>query len=495
MAKSLTTGHPAKIILLFTVPLLIGNVFQQLYGFADAFVVGRLIGIDALAAVGSTGGLSFLLLGFAWGMTAGLAIPTAQAFGAKDHAGVRRSVASGAIVTGVFAVLLTAIAVPVARPLLELMRTPPEILDDATLFIVVTFWGIGATMFFNFLSSTIRALGDSRTPLIFLAISCVLNVALVFLFIGSFGMGVDGAALATITSQLVSVLLCLWLIGKKMPILHLRRADWRVTKADVAVQLRLGLPMGFQSSIIAIGTLVLQYALNGLGAESIAAYTAAQKVDALAVAPMASFGLAIATFTAQNYGARAHARIRQGVRTTCTMSIIFSVVIAGVNIVFGPAMVRLFVGDNEAHVVELAHTYLILNGIFYVTLGLLFALRGTLQGLGKTFIPTLAGVMELVTRVAAALLLAKYFGFVGVALAGPLAWIGALIPLAISWAKQRRWLLAEERFHAADAARAVELQVPEPLVAVGITAEQTDPIVVAELDVQRADAEAPHTHG
>lgn len=494
MAKSLTAGHPAKIILLFTVPLLIGNVFQQLYGFADAFVVGRLIGIDALAAVGSTGGLSFLLLGFAWGMTAGLAIPTAQAFGANDHAGVRRSVAAGAIITGGFAVLLTAIAVPIARPLLVLMRTPPEILDDATLFIVVTFWGIGATMFFNFLSSTIRALGDSRTPLIFLAISCVLNVALVFLFIGSFGMGVDGAALATISSQLVSVLLCLWLISKKMPILRLTRADWRVTKAELTVQLRLGLPMGFQSSIIAIGALVLQYALNGLGAESVAAYTAAQKVDALAVAPLASFGLAIATFTAQNYGARAFERIRHGVRATCAMSIIFSLFIAGVNIAFGPSIIRLFVGDNEVHVVDLAQTYLIINGVFYIALGLLFAVRGALQGLGKTFIPTFAGVMELVTRVAAALILAKHFGFVGVALAAPLAWIAALIPVWISWVKQRHWLLDEERFHAADAARApVELHAPEPLVAVGITPEQTDPIVVAELDAQRALAETPHS--
>lgn len=495
MTKSLTAGSPAKIILLFTVPLLIGNVFQQLYGFADAFVVGRLIGIDALAAVGSTGGLSFLLLGFAWGMTAGFAIPTAQAFGAGDHAGVRRSVAAGALITGAFAVLLTAIAVPIARPLLELMRTPPEIIDDATLFIVVSFWGIGATMFFNFLASTIRALGDSRTPLIFLAISCVLNVALVFLFIATFGMGVEGAALATIASQLVSVVLCLWLIAKKMPILRLARADWRVTKADLLIQLRLGLPMGFQSSIIAIGTLVLQYALNGLGAESIAAYTAAQKVDALAIAPLASFGIAIATFTAQNYGARAHRRILQGVWVTCAMSVGFSLFIAGINIVFGPSMVRLFVGDHELHVVELAHTYLVLNGIFYIALGLLFALRGTLQGLGKTFIPTVAGVMELVTRVAAALILAKHFGFVGVALAAPLAWIAALIPVWVSWAKQRRWLLEEERFHALDAQRPrVDLHVPEPLLAIGLAPEQTDPLVVAELDAQRSDAEATDRH-
>jgi putative MATE family efflux protein len=483
MTKNLTTGHPAKIILLFTLPLLIGNVFQQLYGFADAFVVGRTISVDALAAVGSTGSLSFLLLGFAWGMTAGFAIPTAQAFGANDPEGVRRSVATGAILTGVFAVVLTAIAVPIARPLLEVMQTPPEIIDDATTFIVVTFWGIGATMFFNFLSNAIRALGDSRTPLIFLAIACVLNVVLVVVFIVTFGMGVEGAALATITSQLVSVLLCLWLVKAKMPILRLSRADWRVTRADLTTQLRLGLPMGFQSSIIAIGALVLQYSLNGLGAESVAAYTAAQKVDGLAVAPMASFGLALATYTAQNYGARAYARIRRGVFQTCLMSVGFSVAIAMINILFGPTLVRLFVGQGEEHVVELAQTYLVLNGVLYFVLGLLFAIRNTLQGLGRTFIPTLSGVMELATRVVAALVLAAHFGFAGVALAGPLAWIAATIPLWLSYRKQRNILRERELLAELEQPKVgdfldpdPDLRAPERPKAVGASAERADQI-------------------
>ncbi|WP_448062583.1 MATE family efflux transporter [Cellulomonas hominis] len=445
MTKNLTSGSPARLILLFTLPLLVGNVFQQLYGFADAFVVGRTIGLDALAAVGSTGGLSFLLLGFAWGLTAGLAIPTAHAFGAGDEAGVRRSVAAGALLTGAFAVLLTAIAVPVSRPLLELMRTPAEIIDDATLFIVVSFWGIAATMFFNFLSSTIRALGDSTTPLVFLVVASALNVALVVAFIRWFGMGVEGAALATITAQLVSVLACLWLIRARMPILHLTRQDWRVTGAEVREQLRLGLPMGFQASIIAIGTLVVQYALNGLGAEAVAAFTAAQRVDALAIAPLSSFGLALAMFVAQNYGARTYARIRLGVQRTCLMSVGFAMGIALVNIVFGPALVRMFVGQGEEHVVDLAHTYLVVNGMLYVALGLLFALRNSLQGLGQTVVPTVAGVMELVTRVAVALVLAPPLGFVGIALAAPFAWVAALTPVWISYARRRRWLIEEER--------------------------------------------------
>ncbi|WP_449385053.1 MATE family efflux transporter [Cellulomonas soli] len=445
MTTNLTLGRPARLILAFAVPLLIGNVVQQLYGFADAFVVGRTIGVDALAAVGATGGLSFLMLGFAWGLTSGLAIPTAHAFGAGDHAAVRRSVAAGAVLTAGFAVLLTAVAVPAARPLLELMHTPPEILADATVFIEVTFWGTAVTIAFNFLSSTIRALGDSRTPLVFLVVACGLNVALVFAFIQGLGMGVEGAALATVVSQLVSVLACLWLVRTRMPILRLSRADWRVSRADLAEQLHLGLPMGFQTSIIAIGTLVLQYAINGLGAQAVAAFTAAQRVDALAIAPMSSFGLALATFTAQNHGAQLHARIRQGVRQTCLITAAFSLGIAAVTILAGPALVRLFVGQGQEHVVDLAYVYLVSNGVLYVVLGLLFALRGTLQGLGRTVVPTVAGIMELFTRVAAALLLTGPLGFLGVSLAGPLAWVAAMIPLTLAWFRERRWLLEEER--------------------------------------------------
>lgn len=445
MTTNLTTGKPAKVILLFTLPLLVGNVFQQMYGLADAFVVGRILGIDALAAVGSTGGITFLLLGFAWGLTTGFAIPTAQAFGAGDPTSLRRSVASGTLLTGGFAVLLTAVAVPVARPLLELLRTPPQIVDDAYVFVVVAFWGIGAIMFFNFLSSTVRALGDSRTPLVVLALSCVLNVVLVVTFVAGMGMGVEGAALATITSQLASVLFCLRFVQRTMPMLHLSRDDWRVGRADLATQLRIGLPMAFQTSIIAIGTIVLQYALNGLGTEAVGAYTAAQKVDGLAMAPLASFGLAMATFTAQNYGARAYGRIRTGVVQTCLVSVGFALVIGLVNVLLGGHLVRLFVGPDQEHVAELAQTFLVVNGSLYVALGLLFVLRNTLQGMGRSLVPTIAGVMELVTRVVAALVLAAHVGFVGVCLAAPLAWVAALVPVWISYRRQRRRLTELEQ--------------------------------------------------
>ncbi len=444
MTRNLTSGPPARLILAFTVPLLIGNVFQQLYGFADAFVVGRMLGLDALAAVGATGGLTFLLIGFSWGLTNGFAIPVARAFGAGEADGVRRAVAAGAWASLGCAIVLTAAAVPASRVMLTALATPPELLDDATTFAAVTFAATGITVAFNYLAGIIRALGDARTPLVFLVLACVLNVVLVLAFVGWFGLGIAGAALATGCAQLVSVLLCLGLVARRIPALHLTRADWAVRPAELRASLRMGLPMGFQMSIIAIGALVLQYAINGLGAQAVAAFTAAMRVDQVAVAPLSSFGLALATFTAQNRGARQWGRILQGTRQTCLMAVAFAVLVGAVTILAGPALVRGFVGPGEEDVVAMGHTYFLVNGGLYVALALLFVLRNTLQGLGLAGVPTVAGAMELVFRAGAGLLLVGPLGFVGVALAAPLAWLGALIPVAWSWRRQRRWLHEED---------------------------------------------------
>lgn len=245
MATTLITGRPWRVILAFSVPLLIGNIVQQLYQFVDAVVVGRHLGVDSLAAVGATGSLLFLLLGFALGLTSGFAIPTAQAYGARDLAGVRRSVAAGTILTGIASVILTIGAPLIAEPTLMLLRTPPELLAEATTFTQVSFIGAGATMFCNFLAAIIRAIGDSRTPLVFLTIACVLNVGLVIWMVGPLGWGVGGAALATVIAQGVSVIMCLEFVRRRVPVLHLRRADWRVSRGDLMDHLRLGLPMGF----------------------------------------------------------------------------------------------------------------------------------------------------------------------------------------------------------------------------------------------------------
>ncbi|WP_394278602.1 MATE family efflux transporter [Microbacterium sp.] len=440
MATSLTTGRPWRVILLFTVPLMIGNVVQQMYHVADTIVVGRLLGVDALAAVGATGGLLFLLLGFAWGLTSGFAIPTAQAFGARDYAAVRRSVATGAILSGITSVMLTAGAPFLSEPALILLQTPPELLADATQFTVISFLGAGALMFFNFLSAVIRAIGDSRTPLIFLVVSCVLNVILVIAAVAWLGFGVAGAALATVIAQAVSVLLCLEFVRRRIPELHLHRDDWRITRADVTEHLRLGLPMGFQASIIAIGALIVQVRLNSLGAEAVAAYTAASRVDGLAVALLQSMSLAVSMYVAQNYGAGRPDRIRRGVVQALYIAVGGAVVLGVLMVALGGPLVRVFVGDAAPDVVSMAVSMLIINGVSYTALSVLFVTRGALQGLGSTVIPTVTGIVELFARAGAAIVLGGIMGFVGVAWSNPLAWVCAAVILVPAYLRAHRRL-------------------------------------------------------
>lgn len=433
MTRDITKGNPTKIIIFFTIPLLIGNIFQQFYSMADTLIVGRTIGVNALAAVGCTGSLMFLILGFSQGLTAGFSIITAKCFGAGDKQGVRHSYAASIILSLIITIFLTIISVMLARPILVIMHTPPEIIDDAYNFIIIIYWGIIVSMLFNLFSNVIRALGDSRTPLIFLIIASIINIALDFLFILVFSMGVSGAALATTISQGISALLCFIYIRKKMPILKLCKNDWHLSKEILWEHIRMGLPMGFQASIIAIGAIILQFSLNNLGEVSIAAYTAAQKIDALAIQPMMSFGITMATYVAQNYGANKIERIRIGIRQCSIISVGFSIIIGMFNILAGHWMIKLFVGNNQPKVVSLAQVYLNINGAMYFLLALLFIYRYALQGLGQSFAPTLAGIMELCMRTFAAIILSKYLGFAGVALANPLAWIGSCIPLGIAY--------------------------------------------------------------
>jgi len=438
MATTLITGRPWRVILLFSVPLLIGNVVQQLYQFVDTIVVGRWLGVDSLAAVGATGSLIFLVIGFAWGLASGFAIPTAQAFGAGDARGVSRSVATGTLLTAATSVILTVVGPLIARPCLELLQTPPELIAEATTFTQVTFIGGSTIMFFNYLAAIIRSIGDSTTPLVFLTISCGLNVGLVILMVGPLGWGVAGAAMATVIAQAISVVLCLGYLWRRLPVLHVHRDDWKVSRADALEHLRLGLPMGFQASIIAIGALAVQVALNTLGADAVAAYTAASRIDGLAVAFLASLGLASSMYAAQNLGARRPDRIRRGTIQALWMAVITSVVLGAIMIFFGEPVVRLFVGDGADDVVDLAHQMLIINGVTYSTLGALFVLRGVLQGVGRVLVPTVTGVVELIARVVAAVALGAVFDFAGVAMSNPLAWIGAVVILVPAYVSAHR---------------------------------------------------------
>jgi putative MATE family efflux protein len=444
MTKDLTVGPPTRMILWFTLPLLVGNLFQQLYAVVDAIVVGRMLGVEALASVGASGSLHFLLFGFAIGTSSGLAIPVARAFGAGDLVGMRRAVTTGVVISGLVTVVISLLGVVASRSLLTLMGTPPELLDDAVSFLTVFFCGTAATVAFNYLAAVIRALGDSRTPLYFLILACLLNVGLVVLFIGGLHLGVGGAAAATVLAQLVSVVLCLVLIVRRMPVLRLHADDWRLSRSQLAESSRLGLTMGFQMSVIAVGAVILQYGINGLGATAVAAFTAALRVDQVAVAPLASFGVAIATYVAQNRGGREWRRIRVGVFRTGLVAVGVSFLLGVVIISFGTRIVRLFVGDNAPDVVEMAHYYLVISAGLYAILALLFVLRNALQGMGSATVPTIAGFMELLVRALAGLVLVAEFGFLGACLAAPLAWIGALVPLAVAWLLERRRLIARE---------------------------------------------------
>lgn len=432
MTHDMTKGSPTRLILLFSIPLLIGNVFQQLYSMADTVIVGRVIGWQALAAVGSTGPLCFLVFGFFFGFTGGVTVITGQRFGAKDHAGVRRSIAMSLILCGAMSLLVTIISLALTGWMLRAMNTPTEIFDDAYCYLAILFFGIGATVFYNWIASVIRALGDSRTPLIFLVIASVLNIALDFAFILWFGWGVAGVAWATVISQLASGWWCLEFARRKFPELHLRRTDWHYDWSFAWLHLRIALPMAFQFSVTAIGVIVMQAVLNKLGPVAVAAFTAGAKIDQLSIQPAFSLAMTIGTFVAQNYGANDFERIRKGTTRCSVISLIASVIGMIVVIGFCRELTILFVGSEQADIlVPSVRAFMWSCAPFYSVLGLLLIYRHALQGMGYGFVPLMAGVSELFIRSIFAPVLGEYWGFVGVCLSNPLAWFGAAIPLGI----------------------------------------------------------------
>jgi len=425
--RDLTQGSPAKQILFFTIPLVIGNLFQQLYNFSDTVIVGQTLGVKSLAAVGATGSIMFLILGFVQGFTAGLSIITAQRYGARDIAGVRKSMASTLIVSALTTVIVTILSLLAVYPLLKIMQTPAEIFNQAFIFIAIILGGIFATMGYNVTANSLRAIGDSRSPLVYLIVGMIINIILELWFIIGLNYGVAGAALATVIAQLVSTILSFWHIYRFSPLLQVHRSDFKWDPVDIRIHLRAGLPMGFQSSIIAIGALVLQGALNTLGTDAVAATTAAQRIDQVATLPLMSFGITMATFAAQNYGAKQYERILIGVKQALFMSMGFGLFMGILEIAFGDFAVMLFVGADQQRVLDLAQQYFWANGAFYYILSALFIIRYVLQGLNDSKTPTFAGIAELIMRTVAAITLVGPFGFFGASLANVLAWIGSLI--------------------------------------------------------------------
>lgn len=426
----LTVGNPWKNILYFCVPILISNIFQQLYSMVDTIIVGQTISLSALAAVGCTGSISFLVIGFISGITGGFGVMMAQYFGAKNEENFKRSVGTCYLLSIIVSVVVTAIAVPTAMPLLRLMRTGDDIIGRAYSYIVTIYAGVAATVIYNMSAAMLRAIGDSRSPLIFLIMASVLNIGLDFLFILFFHMDVMGAGLATVLSQLIAGVACIVYGLKRYEILRIRREHLRWNTSFAWKHTMVGLPMALQFSITAIGVMVVQSVLNDLGTIKVAAYTAASKIDTIAQQPFLAMGAAIATYCAQNYGAHRFERIRQGMNIGLVLTILFSVFGFVLVLVLRSPLLRLF-SEDYATIQEDAYLYLFINTGSYLFLGLIYLYRNGIQGMGFSAVTMLSGVTELVMRVFAALVFAKLWGFVGVCSANPAAWVGADIILIV----------------------------------------------------------------
>jgi putative MATE family efflux protein len=429
MTNDMTVGNPRSLILKFAIPLVIGNVFQQFYNIVDSAVVGRFIGVDALAAVGATGSLVFFIMGVVMGMTSGFAVLIAQSFGAKDERRVRHFTVMSGYLSLIITLILTVVTLLGIDTVLHIMSTPDNIFEASSTYIKIIYAGIGITMLYNMLSAILRALGDSKSSLIFLAIASVVNIVLDLFFVIVCKMGVSGVAYATVLAQGLSVILCFIYIIKKYPILRITKEDLGFSGRSAIHLLKIGIPMALQFSITAIGTMIIQAALNVLGSVYIAAYTAASKAQQIVVQPFLSLGATMATYVGQNTGAGKIERIMHGVREGIKITLIYSVVAAAFLIFFGHLPVEMFVSANETDVINAAQQYFNIAVGFFPALGLIFIYRNTLQGLGDGFFPMVGGLFELIARGMVAFTLARTLGYAGVCFADPAAWISALIPI------------------------------------------------------------------
>ena len=433
MTNDLTAGKPLRKIILFTIPIFIGNVFQQLYSMVDAIIVGQTINNDALAGVGATGAISFLIIGFVQGLTAGFAVKTSQLFGAKDEEGVRRSIASSSLLGAGLTVVLTAVSVVTTMPLLKLMQTPDDIIGYSYDYIVTIYWGLIATVFYNLGSSVLRAIGDSRTPLVFLVVAAVLNVGLDFLFIVAFKMGVAGAGWATVLSQGVSAIGCFAFLFARFKRFRIRGKHFANPLMFYWQHMAIGLPMALQFSITSIGMMVQQTALNKLGSVAVTAYTAASKIDNLATQSLYALGSTVATYCGQNYGAGQFSNIRKGVRYSMAIGVVCALVGLAFVTLGAEPMTKLFSSDVTDEIMDMSKQYLLWQGGFYIFLAIIFVYRDALQGIGRSALTMVGGMLEVAGRVVASLVFAKHFGFAGICASNPTAWVFVDIFLVIAY--------------------------------------------------------------
>lgn len=447
MELDMTKGKPAGLIAKFIIPIIIGNIFQQLYSMADTIIVGRFVGVDALAAVGATGSITFLILGFTQGMTTGFTVMTAQRYGAGDREGMRKSIGSAAILSVIVTIIMTILSMCGMNWLLTVMNTPADIFDMTKEYIMIICAGICCNVLYNLLASILRAIGNSVVPLVLLLISSITNIVLDYVLIVYGNMGVAGAAYATIISQGLSGVLCLIYIIKAVPTLHVEWRHYKLEEQCVKNQLSVGVPMALQFSITAVGTILVQAALNLLGSTVVASYSVSCKVEQLVTQPFAAMGVTMATYCAQNRGINDLNRIQKGVKAANIMSAIYAVLIYGVVYMMLPYVIRLFITENIDMVLGYAKIYIIICGMFFIPLGMIFIFRNALQGCGFGFVPMLGGVVELASRCVAAFVAAKLLSYEGVCLANASAWVTAGVFLWIAYRILMKKMVADKRLH------------------------------------------------
>lgn len=426
--KNMTSGNPTKLIISFAIPLLLGNIFQQLYNMVDTIIVGRFIGVNALAAVGSTGSINFLVLGFVLGLTQGVSILVAQYYGADNYKKIRKSITMSAYLYTIVGIIISVISVVYSRELLEVLKTPENIINDAESYITIIFAGIMVTIIFNFLSGILRALGDGKTPLYSLFISSIINIVLDIYFIVVLNMGVNGAAYATVIAQFISSIFCYYKIHK-MKEIRIHKEDWKFNTSLFKKSFILGIPVALMNSITAVGVMVLQFVVNGYGAVYVAGYSAGSKVIIILEQVGNTFGFAIATYAGQNLGANKIDRIKEGVKKTNVILAVANIAIGAMVVLFGKPILALIVSGSETEVISVGYQYLVVTSISLWILGLLFVYRSTLQAIGDTFIPMISGIVEFASRIGAVIILPYLIGFFAIPAAEVTAWLMATIIL------------------------------------------------------------------
>lgn len=429
--KTLTEGTPWKQILLFSIPIFWGNVFQLLYSLVDTKIVGSTLGTEALASVGSVSTLHTLMTGFLNGLTLGFSLITAMCFGAKNRKRLKKTFAS-AISLGVLTTLALVLMLMIfLHPVLNLLHVPQAQFEMAYAYISVLIVGLFATLFYNLCANTLRAIGDALTPLIFLIVATVSNIGLDYLFILGFQMGVQGAAYATVLAQLLSVVLCLIRIFRKFPILHIQKEDFRFDRELMAEMYKSGLSMGLMSCLVGIGTILLQSAINTLGTTVIVAHTAARKVFELVSLPNSVLGSAMATYCGQNYGARRFDRIRQGIRASLIIAAVWAVVVFLICHTIEGKLIQFVASTTNPDVIYWGSTYLKVDMSFIVICGVIVILRNSMQGFGDRVIPVFSSCIELAGKIMFAFVFAPMFAYWGIIWAEPMVWIAMVIPLIV----------------------------------------------------------------